>query len=48
MGSLDDYISQATDLLNKHDIEGAIQLYQEALKLDPDDHRFDRARGRVR
>jgi Flp pilus assembly protein TadD len=37
MGSLDDYISQATDLLNKHDIEAAIQLYQEALKLDPDD-----------
>jgi Flp pilus assembly protein TadD, contains TPR repeats len=37
MGSLDDNISQATDLLNKHDIEGAIQMYQEVLKLDPDD-----------
>jgi Flp pilus assembly protein TadD len=37
MGSLDNNISQATDLLNKHDIEGAIQMYQEALKLDPDD-----------
>ncbi|MGZ4863999.1 MAG: tetratricopeptide repeat protein [Halobacteriota archaeon] len=37
MGSVDDNISQATDLLNKHDIEGAIQMYQEALKLDPDD-----------
>jgi Flp pilus assembly protein TadD len=37
MDSLDDFISQATDLLNKHDIEGAIQMYQEALKLDPDD-----------
>jgi Flp pilus assembly protein TadD len=37
MGSLDNNISQATDLLNKHDIEGAIRMYQEALKLDPDD-----------
>jgi Flp pilus assembly protein TadD, contains TPR repeats len=37
MGSLDDYISQATDLLNKDDIGAAIQMYQEALKLDPDD-----------
>src|SRR5665647_2842443 len=37
MGSLDDYISQATDLLNKDDIGAAIQMCQEALKLDPDD-----------
>jgi Flp pilus assembly protein TadD len=37
MGSVDDYISQATDLLKKDDIEAAIQKYQEALKLSPDD-----------
>jgi len=37
MGSVDDYISQATDLLNKDDIEAAIRMYQEALKLNPDD-----------
>jgi Tfp pilus assembly protein PilF len=37
MGSVDDYISQATELFNKDDIEAAIQMYQKALKLDPDD-----------
>jgi Flp pilus assembly protein TadD len=37
MGSVDDYISQATDFLNRDDIAAAIQMYREALKLDPDD-----------
>jgi Flp pilus assembly protein TadD len=37
MGSVDDYISQATDLLNRDDITAAIEMYREALKLDPDD-----------
>ena len=37
MGSVDDYISQATDLLNKDDLAAAIQKYREALKIDPND-----------
>jgi Flp pilus assembly protein TadD len=37
MGSVDDYISQATDLFNRDDIAAAIQMYREALKLDQDD-----------
>ncbi|MGA3359099.1 MAG: tetratricopeptide repeat protein [Halobacteriota archaeon] len=37
MGSVDDYISQATDLLNKDDIAAAILMYREALKIDPKD-----------
>jgi Flp pilus assembly protein TadD len=37
MGSVDDYISQATDLLNRDDIAAAIQMYREALKIDPND-----------
>jgi Flp pilus assembly protein TadD len=37
MGSVDDYISRATASLNKDDIAAAIQMYREALKLDPDD-----------
>jgi Flp pilus assembly protein TadD len=37
MGSVDDYISQATDLLNREDVDEAIRLYREALKLDPND-----------
>jgi Flp pilus assembly protein TadD len=37
MGSVDDYISQATDLLNRDDIAAAIEMYREALKLDPND-----------
>jgi Tfp pilus assembly protein PilF len=37
MGLVDDYISRATESLNKDDIATAIQMYREALKLDPDD-----------
>lgn len=37
MGSVDDYISQATDLLNRDEIAAAIQKYREALKIDPND-----------
>jgi len=37
MGSVDDYIAQAIDRLNSDDIGTAIQMYREALKLDPSD-----------
>jgi len=37
MGSVDDYIAQAIDRLNSDDISAAIQMYREALKLDPSD-----------
>jgi Tfp pilus assembly protein PilF len=37
MSSVDDYISRATESLNKDDIAAAIQMYREALKLDPND-----------
>lgn len=37
MDLVDDYISRATESLNKDDIAGAIQMYREALKFDPDD-----------
>ncbi|MGZ4849555.1 MAG: tetratricopeptide repeat protein [Halobacteriota archaeon] len=37
MGSVDDYIAQAIDRLNSDDIGAAIQMYREALKLDPGD-----------
>jgi len=37
MGSVDDYIAQAIDRLNSDDIGAAIQMYREALKLDPSD-----------
>jgi Flp pilus assembly protein TadD len=37
MGSVDDYIAQAIDRLNSDDLSAAIQMYREALKLDPSD-----------
>jgi Flp pilus assembly protein TadD len=37
MGSVDDYIAQAIDSLNNDDLGAAIELYREALKLDPSD-----------
>lgn len=37
MGSVDDYISRATESLKKDDTAAAIQMYREALKLDPND-----------
>jgi len=37
MGSVDDYIAQAIDRLNSDDIGVAIEMYREALKLDPND-----------
>jgi Flp pilus assembly protein TadD len=37
MGSVDDYIAQAINRLNSDDLGAAIQMYREALKLDPSD-----------
>jgi Flp pilus assembly protein TadD len=37
MTSVDDYISQAIDLLNENNVAAAIQKYREALKIDPED-----------
>jgi len=37
MGSVDDYIAQAIDRLNSDDLDAAIQMYREALSLDPSD-----------
>ena len=37
MGSVDDYIAEAIDRLNSDDVGAAIQMYREALKLDPSD-----------
>ena len=37
MTSVDDYISQAIDLLNENNVAAAIQKYRQALKIDPKD-----------
>ncbi len=37
MTSVDDYITRAIDSLNDDDVAGAIEMYREALAVDPED-----------